>query len=35
VLNLAVRTMDDLIFCALGVALFLGFGVYAGLLKRL
>jgi len=27
--------MDDLIYCALGVALFLGFGVYAALLKRL
>jgi len=27
--------MDDLIFCVLGAALFLGFGVYAGLLKRL
>jgi hypothetical protein len=29
------RTMDDLIYCALGVALFVGFGVYAALLKRL
>jgi len=27
--------MDDLIFCALGIALFLVFGAYAGLLKRL
>jgi hypothetical protein len=27
--------MDDLIFCILGAGLFLGFGLYAGLLKRL